>query len=133
MASASLAGLPVQVGLDTAFTPAIAYALLGTSRMTAVTTAELLPDRQIASRVALALLAGIQRLGMVSHFISEPVLVGFIIGAGLLVASSQLGKIFGMSVPLTVGLFHGYPMSRGSSQTAINRSAGARTPIASGD
>ena len=32
MAYASLAGLPVQVGLYAALTPAIAYALLGTSR-----------------------------------------------------------------------------------------------------
>jgi high affinity sulfate transporter 1 len=118
MAYASLAGLPVQVGLYAAFTPAIAYALLGTSRclsvsvtstvslMTAVTIAALPPERQIAGAAALALLvgavlilAGILRLGMVSHFISEPVLVGFKIGAGLLVASSQLGKIFGIPVP----------------------------------
>src|SRR6059058_3756712 len=38
MAYASIAGLPVQVGLYTAFLPMVIYAVLGTSRALSVTT-----------------------------------------------------------------------------------------------
>ena len=38
MAYASIAGLPLQVGLYTAFLPMVVYALLGTSRMLSVST-----------------------------------------------------------------------------------------------
>src|SRR5215470_2092528 len=38
MAYATIAGLPVQVGLYTAFLPMIAYGLLGTSRVLSVST-----------------------------------------------------------------------------------------------
>src|SRR5215510_8606101 len=38
MAYATIAGLPVQVGLYTAFLPMIAYAVLGTSRVLSVST-----------------------------------------------------------------------------------------------
>src|SRR3954471_6103927 len=38
MAYATIAGLPVQVGLYTAFLPMVIYAVLGTSRVLSVTT-----------------------------------------------------------------------------------------------
>ena len=38
MAYATIAGLPIQVGLYTALVPAVIYALLGTSRVLSVTT-----------------------------------------------------------------------------------------------
>ena len=38
MAYATIAGLPIQVGLYTAFVPLIIYAVLGTSRPLSVTT-----------------------------------------------------------------------------------------------
>src|SRR5512139_1754514 len=38
MAYATIAGLPLQVGLYTAFLPMVVYALLGTSRMLSVST-----------------------------------------------------------------------------------------------
>ena len=38
MAYATIAGLPVQVGLYTAFVPMVVYALLGTSRPLSVST-----------------------------------------------------------------------------------------------
>jgi len=38
MAYATIAGLPVQVGLYTAFVPLVVYALLGTSRVLSVST-----------------------------------------------------------------------------------------------
>src|SRR6188472_2019969 len=53
MAYATVAGLPVSVGLYTAFVPMIVYALLGTSRVLSV-----------SSTTTLAILAGTQ-LGLV--------------------------------------------------------------------
>jgi len=48
---------------------------------------------------AIMLLAGLLRLGFLAQFISQPVLVGFKAGAGLFIASGQLGKLLGVSVP----------------------------------
>jgi MFS superfamily sulfate permease-like transporter len=43
MAYATIAGLPVQVGLYTAFLPMVIYAVLGTSRVLSVSTTTLSP------------------------------------------------------------------------------------------
>jgi MFS superfamily sulfate permease-like transporter len=98
-------GLPVQVGLYTAFVPLIVYAMLGSSRPMSVTTTTTLailtgaelaivsPDGDptlLLSACALLtlmvgailVLASICRLGFVANFISEPVLVGFKAGIG---------------------------------------------------
>ncbi|HKE96330.1 MAG TPA: SulP family inorganic anion transporter, partial [Povalibacter sp.] len=100
MAYATVAGLPVQVGLYTAFIPMIIYAVLGTSRVLSVSTtttiailagAELgnvVPDGNPAALLqagamltlmvgAVLLAASVLRLGFIANFISEPVLVGF--------------------------------------------------------
>jgi SulP family sulfate permease len=117
MGYASLAGLPVQVGLYAATVPALAYALFGTSRplslsvtstvsiLTAGAIATVATESPAAAAAALSvvvgvtlILAGLLRLGFVAQFISQPVLTGFKVGAGLFIASSQLGKIMG--VPL---------------------------------
>ncbi len=45
---------------------------------------------------AIALLAGILRLGFIANFISEPVLKGFIIGLALTIIVGQLPKLFGV-------------------------------------
>src|SRR5215471_8080049 len=105
MAYASIAGLPVQAGLYTAFLPMIIYALLGTSRVLSVSTtttlailvaAELgavVPKGDPASLLnastlltmlvgAILVLASLLRLGFVANFISEPVLIGFKAGIG---------------------------------------------------
>ncbi|MEI6226086.1 MAG: SulP family inorganic anion transporter, partial [Deltaproteobacteria bacterium] len=121
MAYATIAGLPVQVGLCTAFVPGIVYALLGGSRvlststtttlaiLTASALTESLPGADAARLVAgvatLAMLvggilvvAGILRLGFVANFISEPVLAGFKAGIGLVIVVDQLPKLLGLHV-----------------------------------
>src|SRR5881409_2087680 len=97
MAYATVAGLPVAVGLYTAFIPMIVYALLGTSRVLSVsstTTLAILAGTELAlvvpdgdpARLATAtatltalvgvmlVLARLIRLGFVADFISAPVL-----------------------------------------------------------
>ncbi|MBL8201584.1 MAG: SulP family inorganic anion transporter [Chromatiales bacterium] len=119
MAYATVAGLPVQVGLYTAFLPMVIYAVLGSSRVLSVSTtttiailtgaalAEVAPDGNMAVIVpALATLtllvglllavASVLRLGFLANFISEPVLVGFKAGIGLVIVVDQLPKLFGV-------------------------------------
>ena len=124
LAMAELAGLPVVYGLYGTFLPLAVYGLLGTSRqhvigpdstlaaLTAVTVAPLAmvggevdPARYAALAAALALamglllfLAGALRLGFVADFFGKPVLLGYINGVALIVISSQLGKLLGISV-----------------------------------
>jgi sulfate permease, SulP family len=122
MAYATIAGLPIQVGLYTAFVPMIVYAVLGTSRVLSVSTtttiailtgtalAEVAPGAEPAAllqaTVTLTLLVGILltlasvlRLGFVANFISEPVLVGFKAGIGLVIVIDQIPKILGVHFP----------------------------------
>ncbi len=118
MAYATIAGLPVQVGLYTALVPLLAYALLGTSRALSVSTTSTLaaltgaavasvadgdPDRAIAAAATLAMLTGVLlvaasllRLGFIAEFISHPVLAGFKAGTGLLIAVGQFDKVLGI-------------------------------------
>ena len=124
LAMAELAGLPVVYGLYGTFLPLAVYGLLGTSRqhvigpdatlaaLTGVTVAPLAmeggevdPARYAALAAALALamglvlfLAGALRLGFVADFFGKPVLLGYINGVALIVISSQLGKLLGISV-----------------------------------
>jgi sulfate permease, SulP family len=121
VAYASLAGLPVQVGLYVATVPMVAYALLGTSRPLSVSSTSTIsiltagaladagaaddPGRAAATAALLALLvggmlaaAGLLRLGFLADFISSPVLAGFKAGMGLVIAASQLGKVLGVPV-----------------------------------
>jgi sulfate permease, SulP family len=121
VAYASLAGLPVQVGLYVATVPMVAYALVGTSRPLSVSTtstisiltaaalteAGVADDAGSAAATAalLALLvggllvvAGLLRLGFLADFISSPVLAGFKAGMGLVIAASQLDKLLGVPV-----------------------------------
>ncbi len=124
MAMAELAGLPVVYGLYGTFLPLAVYGLLGTSRqhvvgpdstlaaLTGVTVAPLAmvggqvdPARYAALAAALALtmglllfLAGTLRLGFVADFFGKPVLLGYINGVALIVISTQLGKLLGISV-----------------------------------
>jgi len=119
MAYAMMAGLPVQVGLYTAVVPMVIYAVLGTSRMLSVsttTTLAILTGAQLGQAVpngdpaallrasatltllvgAALLLACLLRLGIVANFISEPVLVGFRAGIGLVIVVDQIPKILGI-------------------------------------
>ena len=119
MAYAMMAGLPVQVGLYTALVPMLIYAVLGTSRVLSVsttTTLAILTAAQLGQVVpngnpalllrasatltllvgAALLLACLLRLGIVANFISEPVLVGFKAGIGLVIVVDQIPKILGI-------------------------------------
>ena len=119
MAYAMMAGLPVQVGLYTALVPMVIYAVLGTSRVLSVSTSTTLailtaaelghvvpdgnPAALLRASATLALLVGaalvlacLLRLGFVADFISEPVLVGFKAGIGLVIVVDQVPKILGI-------------------------------------
>jgi sulfate permease, SulP family len=119
MAYATIAGLPVQIGLYTAFVPMIIYAILGTSRILSVSTTttlailtaaelgEVVPSGDPASLLrasamltllvgGILVLASVLRLGFLANFISEPVLVGFKAGIGLVIVLDQLPKILGI-------------------------------------
>src|SRR5262245_46210028 len=119
MAYATIAGLPVEVGLYTAFVPMEIYALLGTSRPLSVSTTSTLalltgtqlarvvsggvPEGLLPAAAGLALLTGgflvlgsILRLGFVANFISDPVLTGFKAGIGLVIVVDQLPKMLGI-------------------------------------
>jgi sulfate permease, SulP family len=122
LAYATIAGLPVQVGLYTCLVPMAVYALLGSSRPLSVSTtttiailtgaalAPLAPSLGSAGLlVALATLtllvgailvaAGLLRLGFVANFISEPVLVGFKAGVGTVIVVDQFPKLLGIHFP----------------------------------
>src|SRR5512138_3004401 len=121
MAYATVAGLPVAVGLYTAFLPMIVYALLGSSRVLSVSSTTTLailagtqlglvvPDgdpaklvRAAATLTALVgvmlLLARLMRLGFVANFISTPVLTGFKAGIGLVIVLDQVPKLLGIHI-----------------------------------
>ena len=122
MAYATIAGLPVQVGLYTAFLPMIIYAVLGTSRALSVSTTTTLailvaaelgkvvpkgdPATLLTASAMLTLLVGaalvlasLLRLGFVANFISEPVLIGFKAGIGLVIVADQVPKVLGLHLP----------------------------------
>ena len=119
MAYATVAGLPIEVGLYTAFVPMLVYAFLGTSRPLSVSTtttiailtgaqlAEVVPNgdhaQLLAATAMLTLMVGgvlivaaALRLGFVANFISAPVLVGFKAGVAVVIIVDQLPKILGI-------------------------------------
>ena len=121
MAYATVAGLPVAVGLYTAFIPMVVYALLGSSRVLSVsstTTLAILAGTQLGLAVpdgdptklvtatatltalvgAMLLLARLMRLGFVANFISAPVLTGFKAGIGLVIVLDQVPKLLGIHI-----------------------------------
>ncbi len=120
MAYAQLAGLPAYYGLYAAFLPPAIASLFGSSHQLAtgpvavvslMTAASLEPlatagsTAFIAYAVALSLLVGlfqltlgVLRLGLVVNFLSHPVVNGFTNAAALIIATSQLSKLFGVYV-----------------------------------
>ena len=121
MAYATVAGLPVEVGLYTAFIPMVVYALLGSSRVLSVSSTTTLailagtqlglvvPDGDPAKLItatatltvmvgAMLLLARLMRLGFVANFISTPVLTGFKAGIGLVIVFDQVPKLLGVHI-----------------------------------
>jgi high affinity sulfate transporter 1 len=119
MAYATIAGLPIQVGLYTVLVPMVIYAVLGTSRPLSVSTTTTIailaaaelgevapggdPAQLIVAGATLAVLvgtmlalAGALRLGFIANFISDPVLTGFKSGIGLVIVVDQVPKLLGI-------------------------------------
>ena len=118
VAYASLAGLPPQSGLYCYLMGGIVYAVFGTSRQLAIGPTSAISiligsalgvlsngdtQRQMHLAMAVAVLAGfigvvawVLRLGSMTNFVSETILSGFKVGAGLVIASTQLPKLFGI-------------------------------------
>ncbi len=121
MAYAQLAGLPPYVGLYASFLPPMVAALFGSSRqlatgpvavvslMTAAALGPLAsanPEGYLVYAMTLAILVGLfqlsiglLRMGVLVDLLSHPVVVGFTNAGALIIATSQLGKLFGVSVP----------------------------------
>jgi sulfate permease, SulP family len=120
MAYAQLAGMPSYYGLYAAFLPPMIAALFGSSRQLAtgpvavvslMTAASLAPlatagsEGYIAYALLLSLivgtfqfLLGVLRLGLVVNFLSHPVVNGFTNAGAIIIATSQLEKMFGVYV-----------------------------------
>ncbi|MBW2479750.1 MAG: STAS domain-containing protein [Deltaproteobacteria bacterium] len=139
MAYAELAGLPPYYGLYASFLPPMIAALFGSSRQLATgpvavvslltaTTLEPLAtagsQQYIAYAILLALLVGVfqfclgaLKLGLVVNFISHPVVNGFSNAAALIIATSQLPKLFGISIDKAP---HHYQMILGVINSAVH-------------
>jgi sulfate permease, SulP family len=120
MAYAQLAGMPVQYGLYASLLPPMLAALFGSSRQLAtgpvaivslMTSAALGPMATAGSEgfigyaILLALIVGlfqltlgVLRLGLVVNFLSHPVVNGFTNAGALIIATSQLSKMFNVYV-----------------------------------
>jgi len=120
MAYAQLAGLPAYYGLYASFLPPMVAALFGSSRQLAtgpvaivslMTAASLGPlatagsPGYIGYAILLALMVGSfqfvlggLRLGLVVNFLSHPVVNGFTNAGAIIIATSQLSKLFGVDV-----------------------------------
>lgn len=119
LAYALLAGLPPVVGLYASILPLVLYAIFGTSRTLAVgpvavvslmtaSAAGAVADQGTAAyleaAITLAFLSGIMlailgllRAGFLANLLSHPVISGFITASGILIATSQLKHILGIS------------------------------------
>ena len=120
MAYTALVGVPPVAGLWTALAASIVYAALGSSRvlsvgpeatialMTGTAIAPLAggdPDRVVALAAALSLIVGgwclvgrLARLGVIADLLSQPLLVGYLAGAAVLMIVGQVGKMTGTTV-----------------------------------
>ncbi len=118
MAYATVAGLPAIVGLWAAVPALLVYPFLGTSRllslgpessvalMTAAVVAPLAlgdPARYVALAATIAitvggigLLASVLRLGFIGDLLSQPVLVGYMAGIGVLMIDGQIDHFLGI-------------------------------------
>ena len=119
LAYALLAGLPPEAGIYASIAPIILYAIFGTSRALAVGPVAVVSlltasaigqvaDAGTAGYAVAALtlaglsgaflvLLGVFRLGFLANFLSHPVIAGFITASGILIATSQLKHILGVS------------------------------------
>jgi high affinity sulfate transporter 1 len=118
MAYAQMAGVPPQQGLYSAILGMAVYAIFATSRHLKITTSSTMSIMSIAVvgplvasgfgtyvtlSSALAITVGLimlvlsfMKLGFISDFLSKSVMTGYIFGVALLIAMSQLPKVFGV-------------------------------------
>lgn len=112
LALASLAGLPPQYGLYTAFMGSFMYTLFGSCKdltigptaIMSIMTAEYVSHGGGPTYAVLLtflagiiqILMGILNLGFIVEFISGPVISGFTSAAAITIASTQLKSLFGM-------------------------------------
>jgi SulP family sulfate permease len=118
MAYAQMAGVPPQAGLYSAIVGMALYAIFATSRHMKITTSSTMSIMSIAVVAplaggdatkfmaltsALAIIVGIimlvlsfMKLGFISDFLAKSVMTGYIFGVALLIAMSQLPKVFGV-------------------------------------
>lgn len=125
MAYAAIAGVNPIYGLFTAIIPTIVgslsanypYLITGPTNPTALVTASVLlafsnrPD-YLEFVFALAIIAGLFRivfgllkLGAITKYISNSVLVGFLTGAGILIITIQLGNLLGIQLSKEGGIW----------------------------
>nr|WP_255704469.1 sulfate permease [Erythrobacter sp. SN021] len=119
LAYALLAGLPPVVGLYASILPLVLYAVFGTSRTLAVgpvavislmtasaagAIAEQGTAQYLEAAITLAMLSGVMlailgilRAGFLANLLSHPVISGFITASGILIATSQLKHILGVT------------------------------------
>ncbi|MEE4292991.1 MAG: SulP family inorganic anion transporter [Xanthomonadales bacterium] len=119
MAYAQLAGLPPYYGLYASLLPTMIAAFFGSSRQLAtgpvamvslMTAAALEPlataggEAYVGYALVLSFMVGVFqlamgmfRLGVLLNFLSHPVVAGFVNAAAIIIATSQLGKIFGVT------------------------------------
>jgi len=119
MAYAQLAGLPPYYGLYASLLPTLIAAFFGSSRQLAtgpvamvslMTAAALEPlataggEAYVGYALVLSFMVGVFqlamgmfRLGVLLNFLSHPVITGFVNAAAIIIATSQLGKIFGVT------------------------------------
>jgi len=118
LAYALLAGLPPEVGLYASVAPLVLYAVFGTSRalavgpaaVTSLMTAAAIGQFAAAGSPAywtaaltlaflsgaMLLAMGLLRLGFLAHFLSHPVISGFITASALLITASQIKSFMGV-------------------------------------
>jgi SulP family sulfate permease len=153
MAYATIAGLPVQVGLYTVLLPMLIYVVFGTSRPLSVstsTTIAILAAAQLGQVVpeggaaplltasatltllvgAILVLASFLRLGFIANFISEPVLVGFKAGIGLVIVLDQVPKLLGFHIPKGSFFHNLFSLVQGLPETSVATLAVGATMVA---
>jgi SulP family sulfate permease len=118
MAYAQMAGVPPQAGLYSAIIGMTLYAVFATSRHLKITTSSTMSIMSIAVVAPLAagnaaafmaltsalaitvglimLVLSFMKLGFIADFLSKSVMTGYIFGVALLIAMSQLPKVFGV-------------------------------------
>jgi len=159
MGYTKIAGTPVVTGLYTILLPAIAFALLGSSRHLVVggdsataaimyagiaglgiaglqpNTPEWVAFASLSALICgvLLLLARVAKLGFLADFISRTVLIGFLTGVGLQVAAGQVGGMLGVPKPdVSVDVVSGTLITLWDTLKEIDQASGATLAVALG-